>query len=1223
MTTPAGAAANMPRFDVARTPFGPGMSLVEASAGTGKTFNISMSVIRLLLEQTATGEPLVGGIGNILVVTFTNAATEELVTRIRDLLQLAYATYAGLPVEEGSATVQMLRTLADGREELARMRIAEARAAVDSLAVFTIHSFCRRVLEEFALESGTSFGASLIEDENALIQEAMADWWRRTFYLDAPLAAYAASRNWSATVFLKDYVAWQRFPDAQLAPALPLVTARAQVHAALAQFAAAWNETAFCERVVVIKWNKGASCGDADSRAELFERVRDALAGDLAAATAVAEALGVEALQAKANKQSKAAKEACAAIAEWPEAQAATALGHTLEALLQGLRVDCLTATRAWLATEKTRLNALGFDDLLGALSAALRSQGSEGLLARAIRQQFHAALIDEFQDTDGHQFAIFETAFAGRPLFLIGDPKQAIYAFRGADVHAYLDAAAQAPNRYTLDYNFRSTPPMVEAVNAVFRRQPRPFLDAAIGFHPATARKHEAAPARLSGTHSLHWYFVPPYDRGRGLTFTARTEAQLLLFTACADSIAQQIADGWHAGRIAVLVRKATEGLEMAKVLKAAGIPAVVSGLGDVMHSEEMQELQRVLEGIAAPRQLGRLRAALTTRLWGCSHQDLVRLAHPEAEGEWEAVLEEVGTLRDLWLSQGPLQMLRVLFARRRVTERLLAFVDGDRRLTNLRHAVELLQAAVNKDRLNLEGVLRWLATNREEHEDRTITELRLESDADAVQIVTMHKSKGLEYDIVYCPTLWTSFAVRDDAPVLAHDGDAVVFDHGSPDYDRRLKLADAERLAEDCRLVYVALTRARFRTYAGWGPIGAKGKGGAWNAGLSFLLYDGDLSQVAPADIPATVSAAYESDCTTWEGRLQGMVDAHPGLMKLEVLDSAMPVGARESLRLAVHPELAARALPADIPDRERFDTYAVSSFTSLTSVSAAHVSQDSGRDVDDVSPPPMRSVRDLPRHDFRAFPAGRRPGTVLHTLFEESRFDEAAVVRRDRVARVLERNQLLHNASDPRIDSVTDMITRVLGTPMAPWPVTLVDVAPSRARHEWEFLLPFGDAEHAVTRGAIARCFEQHGGESGARCAEVVRRLAVGRLHGFLTGFVDLVVEHEQRWYVIDWKSNQLGADPAAYGYDSLQRVMDAHHYTLQYHLYLVALHRFLGGRVPGYTYDRHIGGAAYAFLRGFGDGASVSGHGWFTDRPSRALIEALSALMGPPHAARSIT
>lgn len=1205
---------DIPRYDVARTRLAPGIALVEASAGTGKTFNIAMSVVRLLLEGSTPADRLVGGIGNILVVTFTNAATEELVTRIRDLLQLAHAVYQSpLVPNESSSTVQLLRTLADGREDLARARIAEARAAVDSLAVFTIHGFCKRVLEEFALESGTPFGASLVEDDAALQQEALADWWRRTFYTDAPLAAYAAAHGWSPAVFLKDYRTWQRFPDATLAPAEPLAPARARVEQTLAAFAAVWDAAAFRARAATIKWNKGAPCGDPQSLEEVDARVAAALNGDLSAARDVAATLSISALQEKANKQGNAAKAASAGIAGWPEAAAATTLALALDAFLQALRVDCLTHTRDWLVTEKARRNLLGFDDLLGTLSAVLRRQGAQGPLARAIRQQFHAALIDEFQDTDGHQFAIFETAFGGRPLFLIGDPKQAIYAFRGADVHAYLDAASRTPQRYTLDVNFRSTPVMVDAVNAVFQRVGRPFLEEAIGFHPATAHSYTAPQTALVGTHALHWFFVPPEDRGKGPVPTSRREAETLLFTACANAIAQQIGDGWAPGNLAVLVRTTREGLAMARVLQDAGIPAVVSGLGDVMQSEEMRELQLVLEAIAAPRHLGRLRGALSTHLWGYTQADLLRLARPDAEPEWAALVDEVDALRDLWVAHGPLQMLQRLFSAREVTERLLAFTDGDRRLTNLRHAMELLHAAASADQLNVDGVLRWVATQRQVQDEPPVTELRLETDADAVKIVTVHKSKGLQYDIVYCPTLWTSFVGKAGDSVLVHDGESVVFDHGSPEYDRRARLAEVERLAEECRLVYVALTRARFRTYVGWGPIGSKGKAGAWDSGLSYLLFDRDLSAVAVEDVPATVATAYEGDLTAWQPRLEALVATHPDLMRLEVLSSGMVTGASATGTAVPASDFTARTLPADIPDRVRFDTYTVASFTSLTA-GAGGGGADAGRDVDDVLPMPVRSVRELPPQDFRTFPAGRRPGTVLHALFEESRFDEAAEVRRDRVARHLVREQLAADAADPRIDGVCDMMAAVLTTPLPPWSLSLSQVAASRVKHEWQFLLPFGDAAQAVTRQAIAGCFERTGGEAGARYAAAVRHLGVGRLHGFLTGFVDLVAEHEGRWYVVDWKSNQLGADPEAYGPEALRRVMDAHHYTLQYHLYLVALHRFLQQRVPGYRYETHMGGVGYAFLRGFAPGASVSGHGWYTDRPPQALIAALSALMG---------
>lgn len=1219
MTTP---------FAVASSPFLPGISLVEASAGTGKTFNIAMSVVRLLLEER-NGRFVVDGIGNILVVTFTNAATDELVTRIRTFLRLANDVYQGRAAESTDSKVQLFRQLASGRELLAQDRVAAALAAVDTLAVFTIHGFCKRVLEEFALESGTPFGAALIEDPAAMVDRAMQDWWRRTFYTDAALAAYAVTQGWKPTQFLKAYRAWQQFPDVVLEPSVDMTEARRTLDAAIAQLAAEWSEPGFRARVNAIVWNKTAPLFDAASRDALVHAVSMMRDGSLSAAAQVASTLSVAALEKGANKRLNANKPLLAALPDWPVAQAATHLQHALTVLQQALRVDCLRATKAAIEQEKAEQNVLGFDDLLATLSGVLQEQGSDGLLAQAIRRQFQAALIDEFQDTDQHQFRIFNTAFAGHPLFLIGDPKQAIYAFRGADVHAYLGAAKQAQAVYSLESNYRSTPPMVNAVNALFGRRPQPFVEAEIGYHPSVARHHVAAPNILEGEHALHWWFVPPNDRGRGPEFTTSTEARRMLFAACVDSIVRHVANGWQPRSMAVLVRTKNEGLAVADLLRQARVPAVVSGLGDVTQSDEMHELQLVLEAIATPRHLPRVRAALVTHVWGLSHAGLLRLNEPAAERDWEAVIETLSALHETWRTHGLRQVLQRLFAQRRVAERILAYTDGERRLTNLRHAAELLHGAQAEGQLNIEGVLRWLATSREAgaDEQRTVpefSELRLETDADAVQIVTIHKSKGLEYDLVFCPTLWTNFAGADGDDVLVHEGDRVVFDHGSPERDRRRTLANVERLAEECRLVYVALTRARFRTYVGWGPIGSKGKRGAWDAGLSYLLYDGvSLDAVATRDLPKTVSTALEQDCTTWGAMLESLVQQHDAIMRCEALSAGVATQTAAPPTQVVPPFVGARLLPADTPLRQRFDTFVVSSFTALAAgAHGADAVRDAARDhvadVDDAVPP---AIPEFAPSDFRAFPAGRRPGVILHTLFETSRFDDSMEVLRSRVTAQLVRDGLASHELDPRIDGVVQMMCAVFEQPLGPWPVTLAQVSSARCRHEWEFLLPLASAEHAFTRAALATCFETYGGPAGARYATALRRLGGGRVHGFLTGFVDLLFEHEGRWFVVDWKSNQLGSAPDAYGEAALAEAMEQNHYTLQYHLYLVALHRFLQQRLPAYDYDMHIGGAAYAFLRGFAAGASVTGHGWYTDRPSRALIEALSQIIHPAPVVRA--
>jgi exodeoxyribonuclease V beta subunit len=1235
-------------FRAERSPFLPGIALIEASAGTGKTFNIAKSMVRLLLERRSDGAWMVDGLANILVVTFTKAATNELVTRIRQELRLAERVFS-VPdtVDTAHPSVQILRAMAAGREEDAAMRLREAVATLDALAVFTIHGFCKRVLDEYALESGTPFEADLLEDEQDLERQALQDWWRRRVYDDRVLAALVVSAGWSPDRFHSDYRLARRVSEVRLDPDEAANTVRTLLLEQTTVFMRAWQAlgAAGAEQWLGNKpFNTSSALVTPEGRRALFVQVDEAVRESgvtqqpTVSLLALVRRFSTEALSKDFNKRSKAGK---AAVTDWaaqPLAQAADGVLACAARMEQVMRADCVHFVRRWIDAEKARRAALGFDDLLQRLAGALERQGPEGLLARAVRSQFQAALIDEFQDTDTHQFAIFRTALHGCPLFLIGDPKQAIYGFRGADVEAYHKAASTAERQFTLERNFRSTPRMVDAVNALFARRLQPFADDGIVYHGAQAATHAAEPAGLpGGPHALHWLFVPPATgRGDAPTFNGAVQARRLLFAACARHIVRNIEDGWMPGRLAVLVRSASEGLEMAAMLRHARVPVVVSGLGDVMQSEEAAELLLVLEGIAAPRQLARLRAALGTTLWGLSHADLLRLAAPEAESAWTAITDSVDALRERWTTSGPLPMLQQWYAERGVAERLLSEPDGERRLTNLRHLEELLHAAVVSEHLNVEGTLRWLRTQMAEAEERgerpgnrPITELRLESDADAVQIVTVHKSKGLEYDIVYCPTLWSAYPVQPDAPVLVHEPDGVVFDHGSAQRAARQLPADRERLAEESRLLYVALTRARFRTVVGWGPITHRKRGHvAAQSALSWLLFD-----AAVGGVPDTgaVSAPLMADALaanpqTWQTHLEAVVAAHRGLMAMETADSTLvpPLSLATSGAL---PAPVVRTLPDEPTPARRFDTYRIASFTSLSRPLAGATAV---RDVDDpnedagMAPSeegPVLSLRDLPREDFRAFPAGREAGIVLHALFEHSAFDATPSVLRPVVVQHLQEAGLLQGPpeSDRRVTAVVDMMQRTLGTPIPldGWGLpsfALREVRGNRARHEWQFLLPMGAQDAVVTREGLAAAFAQHGVGLVSAYAEALRALGPTHLHGYLTGFVDLLFEHDGRWWVVDWKSNQLGTTPAAYAHGALAAVMVDHHYMLQYHLYLTAAYRFLRHRVPDFDYDRHMGGAAYAFLRGFGSFNPIPSQGWFVDRPPRALIEALSAAFG---------
>jgi len=1184
-------------FEPATVSLDPGVSLVEASAGTGKTFSIVQLVLRLLLDHKPDGSWRVGGIGNILVVTFTNAATAELTTRVRATLREAVDVFSGA-VTERTPPREPLFALRDQYGEGALPRLREALASLDQLSIHTIHGWSKRVLEENALESGTPFGARFLEEDAQLVERMAQDWWRRTMYEDEQLAALAVREGWTHDAFLRDLRMWQRLPDVRLAPDEELPAARAALGCALADFAAMWDESATRGFLDSLKWLARAPLKHAPARERAVAAGSALARGDLAAGLPFVKLCATDALRHKETGIMKRPAALYDAVADQPFARGCDTVAAALGATTLALRVSCLRDVHRRVEDEKRRRHLLGFDDMLRRLNAALTASGPDGALAQAIRARHDAALIDEFQDTDPFQFPIFTTAFAGRPLFLIGDPKQAIYAFRGADLFAYLDAAEHAERQYTLGQNWRSSQRMVDAVNALFGLRRDPFLYSRIGFAPATSAVARQDPLAADGRAALHWWLLPPDDTG----MLNKGDATARVRGALVNEVVRLLSEPTSNGRplkpaqLAVLVRATHEGLDAQRALRAAGVPCIVAGLDDILESREMDELERVLRAVLAPADARLVRAALATEMWGKTAREIHQLSLPDHERDWQALIEQLIEWRALWLRHGFMRATQELLADLGVVERLLTHEDGERRVTNLRHAVELLHATATEERLSPEGLLLWISSTRETGEEKNErTELRLETDADAVQIVTIHRAKGLEYDVVFCPGLWATRRTASSEPVLVHEQDGTVFDHGSVERESRGRLYAAEELAEELRTVYVALTRSRLRCYVAWGAVRNKLSGiHSGHTALGYLLRP-PMDQASPEEMVELVPDAFASSLSDWDATLHELLKRSDGTMTSEVLDDSSMV--RRWSGAAT--ERCQPECRTGLPAPEALRSWRIASFTSLT----AGRQVDDARDVADaVEGARVWAAAHRPG-DFMDFPAGRQPGVALHELFERADFAAGDDELRALVHEVLHRAQLVDH--EERIGAAMGMMRRVLGHPLPDTAVTLRDVARQHTLREWGFHLPLGDVNASVLADAFAR----HGDDVARRYAPALRRISAERTHGFLTGVVDLAFEHDGRWYVVDWKSNQLGREVAHYERGELEREMFASQYVLQYHLYITALHRFLALRVKDYDYDMHMGGAWYAFLRGI-DG---SGRGWFHDRPPRALIAALDALM----------
>jgi exodeoxyribonuclease V beta subunit len=1131
-----------------------GTNLIEASAGTGKTHAITNLYVRLLLELRLS-------VGEILVVTYTNAATAELRARVRRRVHEALVTF-----DAGGSEDEFLDWLV--RQRRKQGALAEDRAHLlvalhgfDEAAIFTIHGFCQRMLGDNAFESGVAFDTELVTNESPLVTEVVQDFWVRELHAaPEPFVRHLANQKITPATLEDLAVKVLTHPGMSVLP------------------------------------------GHDDP---LIHAVDDA---------------GNPSLAARAL----------------------------------ALQLSLAESARDELRRRKEQARVQSFDDLLQRLAEALRGPGGD-TLAEIIRRRFRAALIDEFQDTDPVQYEIFRRVYLGSAavLFLIGDPKQAIYAFRGADVFAYIRAKHDTGGwPRTLGTNRRSDPSLIRGVNALFGRLRCPFVFDAIPFLPADAAPNasDCLGGAAAGQPPLQILFVRRTGQERGGAInkawgeregTAAVAADIARFLGAGATIGARRVEP---GDIAVLCRTNKQASLMQQALRELGVPSVLQGDASVFEAPEAEEMERVLCALADPGDPRAIRAALGTTLLGQSAHDLATLEHDEQR--WDEWVRQFQELHEQWTQRSFVAAFRALLDAQRVPQRLLGFLDGERRLTNVLHLMELLHTAGTQERRGPQALVLWLHQMRSDAGARAelageAAQIRLESDAAAVKLTTIHKSKGLQYPIVYCPYLWDGILLHknDEKTLRFHDSTddyRLKLDIGSSDHAVHLTAAEREVFAENVRLLYVALTRAQHRCTVVWGAFRS-----GEDSALGYVLHQpsgasGDLRALTKARIASFVRSR---DDTGMRADLAALATLAPE--SIAVADLSL-----ERVGRYAAPTEGMAALQCRAVTRELRRTWRVSSFSALAS-SAGPISPpaEEGLDHDateEIAPTaePALPVLDQSLVMLHDFPAGARAGQLIHEVLEG--FDFQAVepgVLRDAVTAALAR----FGFEDKWAEVLCRALAVIVATPLnagAP-SLRLRDIARERRLNELEFLFPIAGQKTAdsrqsrvegategvrddavlLTRERLAAVFAQHAtAPVPADYAARVRSLGFAPLTGFLKGFIDLVFEHEGRWYVVDYKSNRLGPHPDDYGQAQVIAAMVEHHYFLQYHLYVVALHRYLTRRLPEYNYDRHFGGVYYLFLRGMApeyDG----GNGVFFDRPSRQLIENLSgALAGHAEGSR---
>lgn len=1179
-----------------------GRSLIEASAGTGKTWNIGLIYLRLLLERGLRVE-------QILVTTFTDAAAQELRERLRRRLIEAERLLENLPTtaasDEDTLENHLIGLYPDAADaQLALRRVQLARADLDRAPVSTIHALCQRIQRDYPLESGAAFASDKLFDEQQLSRECVEDFWRRRYLVGAvePREAELLLKG-GPEGLLRDLGGLANSADARI-----VAGGLVQLEQRIGALSSSGN-VAELQRL-------------ADD-ATLYKRSNAALRSRLGE---IAQAL-------RNNDETQLAKslsdvfEPEKVLAQESAASAGTLSGHPLIHALRSLRqmiglrdiytrgavlAEAAQTCRDELPRRARQRHVLTFSMLIDAVYQRLCGEHADEVLANRLYEAFPVALIDEFQDTDQRQFAIFDRIYRARgTLVMIGDPKQAIYSFRGGDIAAYLRASEQADQRFSLGSNHRSSRALVNALNSWYAH-----TDGGFG-HPQISYQQVLAAGRADETPYtvdaaivdkplvLHPFRGDALDR-KGQPLRALGELEALALDDCANRIAELLSDPRQQignqrvspGDVAVLLSTNHQIAALRARLVARGVPCVGSGRGHIFGGEMARELELILFAVLHPDDDQAVRGALATRLLGATLEQFN--AWHEQPDAFERELERFEAWRALVRSRGVLALVESMLATRATA--LLALPEGERAVTDLRHLGELL-AAEESSRQGLDGLHAWLAEMRKQGSDGDAEaaderQLRIESDARRVQLLTIHASKGLEFPIVYLPLVWRTgdrSGPRSPKLLRYHDaGGQRCVDLGSADFIAHRGQHFREELEERLRLLYVALTRAVHAVHVYWVDRGPPPR------------QDDQAWEVAAIDLLVR-QAQQQLNLSEDETSLPAMTAALGGMAL-----SPPFADARINYHAASTPP-AARATQSPLPRLRPFQW--LHSFSGLTRHAASPVLLDDGgaRDeagaVEELVGDALTEAAEDPRL-LALYPLrGPRFGDAVHQVLELAQPGPAWPAQRNLLQSQLAAQaiQFGNLSEDEALERVGRLVDRTRQTDLGDG-LRLTDIAPGQRIVEFEFQFP-------VERVSLARLRQlcaQHG-----HSKVIPAHLEHTTLNGMLTGFADLILCRDDRFHVLDYKTNWLGARLNDYRGPSLDAAMTEHHYPLQALLYTVALHRYLRQRMDGYTAKSNLGESWYLFVRALG---LAPGLGVWRQRWPAALIEALDdAFAGKQEAA----
>ncbi|WP_118811590.1 exodeoxyribonuclease V subunit beta [Haemophilus haemolyticus] len=1185
------------------------ISLIEASAGTGKTYTIGSLYLRLLLKagENNFSRPL--NVEEILVVTFTEMATEELKKKIRERITDAIdklTAFAETQDKSAFKNDEFLTALSqdlDIFEAIHRLKLAEQN--MDLAAIYTIHGFCRRMLMQYAFHSGIHFNLELIKDQSDLLVRFANEFWREHFYpLPFEMADFIANELGSPDYvlsLLESDLGKNLIVDLENQQALS-ISITEFLHQYLSEYfkdikalKRFWLESAGkISELITEELNKDYAKGEPKSLsrrsyntsrlAKWIDQVnawandpRDYVLNDTLMSYFTQSALG--------EKGEEGASPFIAPIFAELEERASALMSPDL--LRRVILYHYRQGLQQKLLDYKLNHQEKSFDDLLRLFCEALQGpQGNE--LAEMIRFQYPFAMIDEFQDTDSQQYAIFSKIYRDNPekntgFIMIGDPKQAIYRFRGADIFTYLKASDEAQSRFELTKNYRSEKHLVDGVNALFDFPQSPFIYQNINFTAVDSRDDHLRFYLNGKAEPAYRFYLTESDKVNKTEMAkiCAISIQHWLKSAAENQAVFQNEDTCktlQAANIAVLVRDKNEAALVKNELQKLGIASVyLSDQNSVFDSNVAKELAWVLKACLNVAERPILNA-IATALFGLNAADIHQIQQNEAD--WQRWADSFAQYQQTWQRQGILAMLHQILLEQGISERLLSQATGERDLTDFLHLAEILQQAATLHESEA-ALLSWFE-KQIQGEGRQEAQIRLESERQLVKIVTIHKSKGLEYDLVWLPFLAVPSkdpSKKDINIYYSKERDETLWDIEN----RNLNALYEETFAEELRLLYVALTRAKYQmAFALPAQFDKK-----WNA-LHYVLSQGEIGK----EINLSDSKDTETLLQTFKEKMQDNVEicTKPNLEALPALSTNTK-----------NDDLKAAEFTGNIEQDWR-----ITSFTSIEqghrrqnyfteSAGKKHAVFDGVKDYDsqnaiEISTALLNenesSILDLPR--------GKQVGTALHRHFENCYFSDLA--NTEEIDKLRQSLQLDETFTEP----LQNWLQQISHTPLSnEIGIALADLANKDCIKEMPFYLAI--REHFDVEAFNHSLKAHHHLPS--------EPLQFEQIQGMVRGSIDLVFRHNGKYYLVDYKSNFLGSTLADYNQEALKKEMLHSHYDWQYLIYTLALHRYLQSVVPHYDYARDFGGVFYLFLRGM-NGEPQSGV--FYDRPSVELITELDGV-----------